>query len=304
MVYVKQILEFLSEKDIPHSYIGNEYLLVEGFSKIEEVSPNFISWIKSEEKIELLVDRIIDDAVIVSNPFDISDFEHASFIFCEKPRDVFFAILNQFFYNETYDEWISPSAVVETKKIGKNVSIGHHCYIGPDVIISDNVRISNNSTIEGKVTIGRNCIIHSGVVIGTDGFGYFQSEDDTHMKVPHYGGVVIGENVEIGANTCIDRGTLGDTKIGNHVKINNLCHIAHNVEIDDNVMISALSAIAGSVHLMKNVNVAPSAVIRNQLTVGENSFVGMGSVVVRDVPDNVVIAGVPAKIIKKLEVAL
>lgn len=304
MLSVNKIIELLKSINIEHSYIGNENLLIDSFAPIEEVSSNLISWIKDEGNFTKIVGKVIENALIVSKPFDISYFQNVNFIFCEKPKEVFFTILNHFFYKEPVCEFISPSAIVETKQIGKNVYIGHHSHIGPDVIISDNVRIKDNISIEGKVFIGKNTIIHSGVVIGTDGFGYYHDENNYHVRVPHFGGVLIHENVEIGANTCIDRGTLGDTSIGNNVKINNLCHIAHNVVIEENVMISALCTVAGSVHLKKNVYLAPSSIIRNQVTVGENSFIGMGSVVVKDVKDHVVIAGVPGKIIKKLEVTL
>lgn len=146
-----------------------------------------------------------------------------------------------------------------------------------------------------KVKIGCNTIIHSGVVIGTDGFGYFDNEDGLHEKVEHFGGVSIGDNVEIGANTCIDRGTLDDTYIGNNVKIDNLCHIAHNVTIEENSMVIALSMLGGSSTLKKNVYIAPGVMVMNQVTIGERSLAGMGAVVIKDVQNNKVVIGVPAK---------
>lgn len=276
--------------------------MIQSFAPIEEVRANFISWMKNDQKIQAFKDKPIENTLIVCKESDTSQLKNGNFIVCENPKAVFFTILNHFFYKDSLNEYISPHAIVETTQIGKNVYIGHHTHIGPDVVISNNVKIKDRVTIEGKVFIGENTVIHSGVVIGTDGFGYFQNEAAEHVRVPHFGGVMIGENVEIGANTCIDKGTLGDTKIGGNVKINNLCHIAHNVVIEENVLISASATIAGSVHIKKNVNIAPSVVIRNQLTVGENSMVGMGSVVVKDVPNYVVVAGIPAKTIRKLEV--
>lgn len=194
---------------------------------------------------------------------------------------------------------MSPNSVVETNSIGKNVYIGHNCYIGKDVVIGDNVVIKNNVSIEGKVIIGNNAIIHSGVVIGSDGYGYYQDKEGRNIKVPHFGGVIIGENVEIGANTCIDRGTLDNTVIGNNVKIDNLCHIAHNVVIKDNCSVIALSMLGGSVVLEKDSYIAPGAIIKNQLKIGEKSLVGLGAVVIKDVEKNKVVAGVPAKVIKE-----
>lgn len=135
----------------------------------------------------------------------------------------------QYFWPQEHKNGIASTAVIESKYIGKNVSIGHHCYIGPGVRIGEGVVIENNVSIKNNVAIGGNCLIHLSVCIGTDGFGFYMDEKWQPHKVDHYGGVTIGCDVEIGANTCIDRGTLDNTIIGNRVKIDNLCHISHNV---------------------------------------------------------------------------
>jgi UDP-3-O-[3-hydroxymyristoyl] glucosamine N-acyltransferase len=207
--------------------------------------------------------------------------------------------MSKFFKSEQYNSFISPNSVIETIDFGKNVYIGHNCYIDKNVSIGDNVVIKNNVTIEGKVKIGNNTTIFSGVVIGSDGFGYYQDNNGINTKVSHYGGVIIGDNVEIGANTCIDRGTLDDTIIENNVKIDNLCHIAHNVIIRENSLVIALSMLGGSSVLERNSYVAPGVMVMNQLTVGENSLVGMGAVVIKNVEKNKIVAGVPAKVIKE-----
>ena len=182
--------------------------------------------------------------------------------------------------------------------IGKYVAIGHHCYIGKEVVLGDNVIIKNNVVIECPAQIGNNTIIWSGVVIGTDGYGYFKKEDGINYKVPHFGGVIIGKNCEIGANTCIDRGTLADTVIGDNVKIDNLCHIAHNVNIEDNVMITASVVLAGSSTVKEKVYIAPGAIILNQLTVDKNAFVTVGAVAMKNVHENTVVFGNPARVLR------
>lgn len=300
MIGIKNILDFLETSNIKYRYFGDENLVIEKYASIENLSSNSISWIKDVNNIKLLSSEEIKDLLVVSNEFDNNAIKKTNFIFCNNPKEVFFTILNHFFNSEKVNNYISPNSVIETANIGKNVYIGHNCYIGPDVKIDDNVKIKNNVSVEGKVTIGKNSIISSGAIIGSDGYGYFQNSEGKNVKVPHFGGVIIGDDVEIGANTCIDKGTLSDTKIGNNVKIDNLCHIAHNVIIEENVSVIALSMIAGSVRLKKNSYIAPSTSIRNQLTIGENSMVGLGAVVVKNVEDNVVVAGVPAKIIKRL----
>ncbi len=143
--------------------------------------------------------------------------------------------------------------------------------------------------------IGRNCIIKSGAVIGEIGFGYSVNESGENFRIPHFGSVVIGDNVEIGgANTTIERGgTIEDTIIEKGVKIDDLCQISHNAHIGENTKIITNTSIYGSVKVGKNCYISTS-IIRNQLTIGDNVVVGMGSVVLKDVGDNLIAYGNPA----------
>ena len=165
--------------------------------------------------------------------------------------------------------------------------------------IGDNVFIENNVIIDNKVCIGENTIIHSGVVIGKEGFGYFKNDDGISIKVPHFGGVEIGHDVEIGANTCIDRGTLDDTIIGDYVKIDNLCHIAHNVIIGKRTKITAMSLLAGSSELGDECYLAPGVIVKNQVKIGARCIIGMGAMVLKDVEDQKVIVGSPGKVLRE-----
>lgn len=175
-------------------------------------------------------------------------------------------------------EGIHPSALVETKKIGRNVSIGAHTFIASHVTIGDNVRIGASASI------------------GHDGFGYVKNERGEWEDFPHIGGVVIGNNVDIGDNTCIDRGSLEDTFVDNGTKIDNLVHIAHNVKIGKNCMIVAQSLLGGSCILEDDVFIGAGVVVRDGgIVIGKNSFVGMGAVVTKNIPANTTVAGVPAR---------
>jgi len=304
MMWIKasNVLRYLEKMDLKYKFIGNSEFEIKEYSSIKNIKNMSITWIKDIQNVEEIDLDNITGLLVISN--EIRDIEmlnkNINFIFCENPKEVFFSILQEFFKKKDYTEFISPNSVVETKFIGKNVYIGHNCCIEKNVTIGENVIIKNNVSIQEKVIIGRNTIIHSGVVIGTDGYGYFNNSEGQNVKVPHFGGVVIGRNVEIGANTCIDRGTLDDTIIGDNVKIDNLCHIAHNVVIKENCNVIALSMLAGSVILEKNAYIAPGALVKNQLTIGENSLVGLGAVVIKNVEANKVVAGVPAKVIKDL----
>lgn len=301
-IKLENIFNYLRESNLEYKYYGKTEILIDRYSSLNNIKNNSITWIKNRSylKKELLI-GLEDVLLVVNSDVDMQtiDNKNLGFIICDNPKEVFFSILNKFFKQQEYKSFISPSSVVETKSIGKNTYIGHNCYIDKDVKIGNNVVIKNNVSIEGKVKIGDNTILHSGIVIGTDGFGYFKNDEGKNMKVPHYGGVIIGDDVEIGANTCIDRGTLDNTVIGNNVKIDNLCHVAHNVVIKDNCSVIALSMLGGSVVLEKNSYIAPGAIIKNQLKVKEDSLVGMGAVVIKNVEKNKVVAGVPAKVIRE-----
>ncbi len=149
------------------------------------------------------------------------------------------------------------------------------------------------------VEIGKNVKIGPGCTIGFDGFGYERNEDGRYEKFPHYGRVIIEDDVEIQANVNIDRGTLGDTIIGEGTKIDSLVHIAHNAEIGKNCIIVCLSCIAGSDKIGDNSWIAPGAIIRDGITVGKGSVVGMGAIVTKDVEDNVTVIGNPARKMEK-----
>lgn len=300
-IKLNNILKYLDEMNFNYTFMGNKDMSLERYSSLNSLKNHSITWIKNKSyyKEELISEMkevliILDSEIIVESLL----YKDNAFIFCHNPKEVFFMILNHFFPQEKYKKSISPSSKIDGKIVGSNVYIGHNTYIGKEVTIEDNVVIKNNVSIEGRVYIGKNTIIHSGVVIGTDGFGYFKNDKGQNMKVPHYGGVIIGENVEIGANSCIDRGTLDDTFIGDYVKISNLCHIAHNVIIKENCMITASCMISGSVVIEKDSYIAPGVTIRNQLTIGKDVLVGMGAVVVKDIEDNKVVTGIPAKVIR------
>ncbi len=300
MIDIRGIREFLKSYSVRHDYIGNNSINIKTYSLPDNIKNNSILWIKDPKRVKNYNLSQYEDVLIVTSSIDELSIIDGNFLISDNSKELFFSILNHFFSEERKKNFIGSSSTVQTDRIGKNVYIGHNCYISPKVIIKENVFINNNVVIEGDVIIGKDTIIYSGVVIGADGYGYYQNDKGENIKVPHLGGVIIGNSVEIGANTCIDRGTLGDTIIEDNVKIDNLCHIAHNVHIEKNANVIALSMIAGSVVLKENSYIAPSASVMNQLTIGKNSIVGLGAVVVKNVEDNVVVAGVPAKVIRKL----
>jgi UDP-3-O-[3-hydroxymyristoyl] glucosamine N-acyltransferase len=151
-----------------------------------------------------------------------------------------------------------------------------------------------------NVIIGANFKQGSNVTIGGDGFGYEKNEHGEYEFFPHFGDVYIGDNVSVGSNTCIDRGAVEHTQIGNGTKIDNLVHIAHAVKIGDNCLIVAGSVICGSVKIGEGTYIGANVTIREHLTIGNSAYIGMGSVVTKNVGDNEMWYGNPAKFIKKI----
>ncbi len=183
--------------------------------------------------------------------------------------------------------------------IGKNATIGKNCKIYPQTYIGENVTIDDNTTIYPGVKIyhnckiGKNCIIHAGVVIGADGFG-FAPTDGHYNKIPQIGNVIIQDNVEIGANTTIDRATMGSTIVKAGTKLDNLIQIAHNCEIGSDTVIAAQTGIAGSAKVGSNCMIGGQVGIAGHITVGNHVNIGAQTGIPRTTPDNVTLMGYPA----------
>ncbi len=211
------------------------------------------------------------------------------------PRLDYLRVVSEFFVEKEIPTSIHPTAVVEDgASIGENVSIGAHCYIASKVTIGDNTTILPNTSVYGKVTIGSNCYIKPGVVIGGPGFGFEYDENGVPVHFPHTGEVIIGNNVYIGANSTIDRATIDATIIEDNVKIDNLVHIAHNCRVGKNTLMTGCSTISGGVQVGEGSWIAPNSTVYQQLKIGNNSRVGIGAVVLRNVKDNATVFGNPA----------
>ena len=208
---------------------------------------------------------------------------------------------------------ISPHAYVS-----KSASVGENVYLGENVVISDNVSIGDNSkiypncyigdntviggdaliypnvTIYRDSVIGKNCTFHAGVVIGSDGFGFAPQTDNEYKKIIQAGNVIIEDNVELGANTTIDRATLGSTIIRKGAKLDNLVQIAHNAEVGENTVIAAQSAVAGSSKVGKNCMIAGQVGISGHITIGDNVKIGGQSGIEHSIKDGDFYIGTPA----------
>ena len=198
-------------------------------------------------------------------------------------------------FTEPGPRGIHPTAVIDSEAIihpdvyiGPFATLGR-CEIGQGTVIHAHVHIYS------KTRIGREVVIHAGIVIGADGFGYQRNEAGEFEKFTHVGGVVIEDNVEIGANTCVDRGTLGDTIIRVGAKIDNLVHIAHNVVVGRHTAVIAHAMVGGSTRIGDHAWVAPSACLRDGISIGNSVTIGLAALVVSDVPDGAIVMGAPAR---------
>lgn len=223
-----------------------------------------------------------------------------------------YALITQAFYpEEKISGFIAPSAFIASSAIlgedcrvehgvyiGNEARIGHRCkigvntYIGDGVVLGDDCRIENNVSISHAV-LGNKVLVYPGARIGQDGFG-FASDVKGHYKIPHAGGVIIGNDVEIGANTCIDRGSLDNTVIEDWCRLDNLVQIGHNVKIGKGSVIVAQAGIAGSSQLEEFVILAGQVGIIGHLKIGKNAVISAASAVMKNVAPGAIMAGYPA----------
>jgi UDP-3-O-[3-hydroxymyristoyl] glucosamine N-acyltransferase len=271
---------------------------ITGALPLEEANAESLVWLKpgKQEAIEKLASiscaLVIcdEEAYAAATAKDIT----RNFLLVKEPKRIFSKLVNRLFVKKI-KPGIHPTAFIESgARIGKDCYIGPFCYVG-NATIGDNTILYGHCHIYDNVFFGNNCIIHGGVVIGSDGFGYSKDEAGNVEKFPHIGGVVIGDDVEIGSNTCVDRGALGNTIIHNGVKIDNLVHIAHNVVLHENAFIIANAMLGGSTIVAKGAWVAPSASLLQQLYIGENATIGVGAVVTKNIPAGETWTGMPAR---------
>lgn len=286
---------------------------VSSLSKIEEGTPGTLSFL-SNPKYTPYIYQTQASIVIVSNDFVAEQEIKATLLRVEDPYSAFASLLEMYQQSKGKPSGISDRAFVdETATIGKDVYIGEFVSVGANTVIGDNTLLYPNTTIGSscnigtdttlhagvkvyeECVIGNNCTLHAGVVIGADGFGFAQQTDKNYRKVPQIGNVVIEDNVDIGANTCIDRATLGSTFIRKGAIIDNLVQIAHNVEIGENTAVAAQSGISGSTKFGKNCILAGQTGFAGHLNIADGTIITAQSGVGRNIKEkNTVYEGSPA----------
>ncbi len=306
----QQIADFLKGE-----IIGNPDVSVQDFSKIEDGKPQTISFL-SNPKYTHYIYETQADIVLVNNDFEPEKPTKPTLIKVANAYTALASLLelvNSLTPAKTGVEemcHISPSA-----KTGKDIYVGAFAYIGdnahvgdnvkiyPQVFIGDNVKIGNGTIIYAGVkiykdcVIGENCILHAGCVIGSDGFG-FSKDNGKYNKIPQMGNVVIENEVEIGANTTIDRAVFGSTTIKQGVKLDNLIQIAHNCEIGENTAMAAQVGIAGSTKVGENCVFGGQVGLGGHITIGKNSQIGAQSGIISNIKEGSELIGSPAMSVK------
>lgn len=252
-------------------------------SKIEEGKEGSICFLSNKKYVDFIYNS---DAsiVVIDKSINLSKQVKPTLIWVSDAYSAFSKLLE--LYNAEIEKYDPATYYIHQETIiGQSVSIAPNCFVGKNVSIGDNTIIHPNVTIYHDCVIGSNCIIHSGAVIGADGFGFAPQADGSYKKIPQIGNVVIGNDVEVGANVTIDRATMGSTKIGNGVKLDNLIQIAHNVIIEDNTVIAAQTGIAGSTTIKANCMIGGQVGIVGHIEIAPGSKIQAQSGVAKSIKE-------------------
>lgn len=303
----KQIADILEGE-----VIGNSNVAVSKISKIEEGDEGSLTFL-SNLKYQPFIYTTKASVVIVNKTFEPEKEIATTLIKVEDAYSSFSKLLE--FYNQAKNNkqgrekpcFISDSATIgeneyigafsyigENVKLGKNVKVYPNSYIGDDVVIGDNSRIFAGVKIYADTIIGNNCAIHSGSVIGSDGFGFAPDKNGEFHAIPQIGNVIIEDNVDIGANSTIDRATMGSTIIRKGVKLDNQIQIAHNSEIGKNTVIASQSGVAGSTKVGESCMIGGQVGIAGHLNLGNNLQIQAQSGISKNLKDGLKVQGSPA----------
>ncbi len=297
-ITMKELLSSIQEQ---HHVLGSMDTYVSNPSPIDQADDNSLCFCKKKGEQALRMIRSSRAKVIIcSNNLELNkaDYQGKTIIQVSNPRLTFSRLLNKYFTPIPKFGIHSTAIISEKAIIGREVYIGPHSYIA-DCRIGDGTIIDGHVYIYDGTTIDKGVIIHAGVVIGAETMGFERNEIGEWVKLPQISGVIIEDDVEVGANSVVCRGSLSDTIIGKGTKLDNLVRIGHGVKIGKHCIIIAGAIICGSVKIGDYTWIGPLACIRESIHIGNQVLVGMGSVVQKDIDDNSVVTGSPARSIRK-----
>jgi UDP-3-O-[3-hydroxymyristoyl] glucosamine N-acyltransferase len=264
--------------------LGNAELLIRSLAPLQTAAPDQISFL-SHARYQSQLAQSAAGCVIVSPAFEPQVLSRTAAIVTDDPY-LYFARLTQLWkrhHTDTQGSRIHPSAVIDPQAVvADDACIGPQCVVERGAVIGAGTVLRSRVTVGENCTIGARCIVHAGVVIGADGFG-FAPHQGQWVKIEQLGAVRIGDDVEIGANTCIDRGALEDTVIENGVKLDNLIQIGHNVHVGAHTAMAGCVGVAGSARIGAHCTVGGGAVVLGHLTLADHVHISAASVVTRSI---------------------
>lgn len=273
---------------------GDPESAVDGVAALDRAGPRHATFLASSRYAEQLTHSHAG-VVLLAQELADRESEASARIIVDKPYDAIQAVLPLLYDVAPAAPWVAPTARIgRGVKLGAGVRIEDYVVLGDGVIVGDGTRLYPHVTVYSGGEIGARCAIHSGARIGSDGFGYV-FRNGRHEKIPHVGRCVIGDDVEIGANTTIDRGSIDDTIIGPGTRIDNLVQIGHNVRIGSLCLLMAQVGVAGSAHIGNGVILAGQAGIAGHITIGDGARIAAQSGVFGDVPAGETWSGYPAR---------
>jgi UDP-3-O-[3-hydroxymyristoyl] glucosamine N-acyltransferase len=282
---------------------------IEGVNTLEEADERQLSFYHNRRYLQVARSSKAG-ALLVA---DAASFPGRDLLVCTEPYAALGVLLELFHPRPRPAKGVHPTAVVAaTARIGEGASVAAHavigerarvgaravvgpgCAIGDDAEIGDDTELHPNVVVEPRCRVGSRCILHAGVVIGSDGYG-FATVSGQHRKIPQVGIVVIEDDVELGANVCVDRATLGETRIGHGTKVDNLVQIAHNVKVGEHSLLVSQVGISGSTHLGHHVVMAGQSGAAGHLTIGDGAVVTAKAGVLEDVAAGAMVSGYPSR---------
>ena len=299
-------LRYLAEQ-IDAEFEGDDEFEIKDIATLKLANSNEISFFHSAKYKEDF-EKTNAGCIIISKDFKLKNTLVKNFIYSDNPYLTMAKVASIFYPNCEYPSFFFNSEVkldkYDSSKFSSNIQIGDSCQIGKNcdigsfVKIGHGVKIGDNCIIGDNVNIyysiiSNNVKIYNGVKIGSEGFGFIPGKD-TIKKIPQLGRVIIEENVEIGVNSAIDRGSIGDTKISKNTMIDNLVHIAHNVKIGSNCIIAGMTGISGSTEIGDNVMIGGQVGISGHLKIGDNVKIAAKSGIMKNIPNNTSVGGYPA----------
>tara|TARA_B110000037_G_scaffold223007_1_gene301249 strand:+ start:4643 stop:5623 length:981 start_codon:yes stop_codon:yes gene_type:complete len=281
---------------------SNKDILINNFSSLKSSNESSITFFSDRKLTEDLKNTKAKVVILKQEDIKLRD---GDWIVVDDPYLAFSKIANFFKKNNTFKPFIDPNI-----KLGIGTDVSSDCYIGPfnsigdnsiihdrvfissnisigiNVVIGEGSKLHPNVTIGNDVIIGKNCEIFSNASIGTDGFGYAQDSDNVWNKIPQIGSVIIGDSVDIGSNTTIDRGAIDNTIIKSGVKIDNQVQVGHNCYIDENTIIAGCVGIAGSTRIGKNCKIGGAAMILGHLEIEDNITISPGTMITKSLKES------------------